>query len=114
MKHEIACATNFIVFRIKWVAFELLLILQSLLLVRAACVRCHGTKCPLLMALFSLSFLSFFTPLLLFSQKELSKGSEILCGVLSHKKKNIWGKTKIGTPPYPSGGAFFSICLLVP
>ena len=36
-------------------------------LVRAACVRCHGTKCPLLTAFF------FFSPgALLISQKELS------------------------------------------
>ena len=38
--------------------------------VRAACVLCHGTKCPLLTAFFSLSFFSL--PALLFSQKGLS------------------------------------------
>ena len=39
------------------------------ILVRAACVRCHGTKCPLLTAFSSLS--SFSLLHLLFSQKGL-------------------------------------------
>ena len=53
------------------------------MLVRAACVRCHGTKCPLLTTF----FFSFFLLLhLLFSQKGLSNGSEILHGLLVHKR----------------------------
>ena len=35
----------------------------TLLLVRAACVRCHGTKCPLFFLSFSLSFcFGYFSP----------------------------------------------------
>ena len=47
-------------------------------LVRAACVRCHGTKCPLLTAFF-LSLLFSYT---YFSPR---RGSEIVHGVL------LWG-----------------------
>jgi hypothetical protein len=48
----------------------------------AACVRCHSTKCPLLMALFL--FLS--SAGLLSSQKELSYGSKMLHRAIKHKK----------------------------
>ena len=80
---------------------------QPLFLVRAACVRCHGTKCPLFMAFFSLSFFSL--RLLLFSQKELSKGSEILCGLLSHTKNKICGNNKFGGPPLPPWSIFLGV-----
>ena len=51
--------------------------------------------CPLLMA-FSLSLYSLFFPIrLLFSQKGLCSGSEIMHVVLTHKKT----KTKIWAPP---------------
>jgi hypothetical protein len=43
------------------------------LLARAVCVHCHGTKCPLLTALFLYSLSFFLSPRrVLFSQKELS------------------------------------------
>ena len=67
-------------------------------------MRCHGTKCPLLLKAFFSSLLSLFPPLgLLFSQKGLSKGSEILHGVLSRNKNRIWGSNKIGEPLPPGG-----------
>ena len=50
-------------------------------LVRAACVHCRRTKCPL----FTAFFLFFLLLALLFFQKGLSLGSEICCVVLSHK-----------------------------
>jgi hypothetical protein len=36
---------------------------------------------------------------LLFSQKQLSQGSEILHWALSYKNNKIWGKKKIGGTP---------------
>jgi hypothetical protein len=67
-------------------------------------MRCNGTNFPLLTAL----FLFFLSAGLLFSQKGLSKGFEILHGVLSHKKSKIWGKKNIlGDPPCPPGDGFF-------
>ena len=47
--------------------------LLSHMLARAACVRCHGTKCPLLTAFFFFLSSSFLLPpALLFSKKGLS------------------------------------------
>ena len=66
----------------------------ELMLVRAACMRCHGTKCPLFTLFFSLSL-----PPLLFSHK----WAEILRRVLTHKINKIWGEKKtIGGPPWGS------------
>ena len=50
---------------------------------------------PLLMAFLSLFILFFFPIRLLFSQKGLCSGSEIMHVVLTHKKT----KTKIWAPP---------------
>ena len=47
----------------------------------------HGTQHPLLRAFLSLSLLA-----LLFSQKGLSYGSEILHGGLTYKRNIIWGE----------------------
>ena len=55
------------------------------------------------------NYFSFFSFLrhILFFQKGLSQGYEILHGVLSNKKNKIWGKTKFETPPSsPLGGLF--------
>ena len=52
----------------------------------------------------SLSFsLSLFLGSLIFSQKEVSYGFEILHWVLSHKIIRIPIKTMFGDPPLPSG-----------
>ena len=60
----------------------------SVKFVRAACLRCPGNKCPLLMAFFSAS--SFYLPPgLLFSQKGLSYDFKILHGLLSNKNIRI-------------------------
>jgi hypothetical protein len=77
---------------------------------RSACAalrRCSETKCPIyLRFLFFFSF--FLLRHMLFSQKGLSRGSE----VLSNKKNKILGKKKSETPS-PLGRAFFRIFLLV-
>ena len=65
-------------------------------------VRCCGTKCPLYLVLFSFLLLCH----ILFSQRGLSQGYEILQGVLSHKKIRFWVKICFGTPPRPLGGPF--------
>ena len=44
------------------------------------------------------------------SRKGLSKGSEILHGVQSHKKDKIWSENKFGGHPLPGGGAIFFVC----
>ena len=54
-------------------------------------------------------FFSFFLSFpchILFSQKGLSYGYEMLRGVLSHKKNKNWGKKKSGPPLAPWGGLF--------
>ena len=68
--------------------------------VRADSVQCHGSKCPLLTAFFSLSSSAG----LLFSQKGLSYCSEILHGVLSRKKIRLWEIKKNWGTPQPPGG----------
>ena len=60
------------------------------MLVRAACMHCHETKCPLLTAFFLFS-LSFFL--------SLCPGYFFLKEVLSHTKNKIWGEKKFGGPP---------------
>ena len=75
---------------------------------RSACAalgRCCGTKCQLYLVLF---FLYFFLLLchILFSQKGLSQGYEILHRVLSHKKNKIWGKQQFRDPPSTLGVNF--------
>ena len=76
-----------------YLSTALVINLPSKQLARAACMHCHGTKCPLLTVLF---FFFFSLAMLLFSQKELSKGFEILHGVLSDKKLKLklgdWSK----------------------
>ena len=47
---------------------------SMLILVRAACVRCHGTKCPLLTAFFS----SVFGPSVLRAPAEQTIGPSVL------------------------------------
>ena len=55
---------------------------------------CHRTKCPLLLPILSAG--------LVFSQKGLSQGSEILHGVLSHIKLRFGLKQDLrGPPPCP-------------
>jgi hypothetical protein len=61
------------------------------ILARAACVRCHGTKCPLLMALFL--FLSSFRRVTFLPE-----------GV-------IVGFKNSGGPPLPPGGRFYRFLL---
>ena len=78
-------------------------------------IKCLITVCVLPQALqrnvmstiFGIIFLSSsFLCHILFSQKGLSQGYEILHGALSHKKNKIWGKQKIGGPPLPPGVDF--------
>ena len=63
---------------------------------------CHGTKCPLLTVFFL--FLLLSSAGLLFSQKGLLRGSEILHGVLTHKKIRVGGEEKHDRPPLPRSG----------
>jgi hypothetical protein len=50
---------------------------------------------------------SFFLGSLLFSQKEVSYGFEILHGLLSNKHIRIPTKKKLGDPPLPSDYGIF-------
>ena len=96
---------------------------RSKLLVRAACVHCHGTKCPLLMAflvqaacmrchrtkclLLSAFFLVFFFISFRSTYFSFRRGYlRVLkfSGVLTHRKNKILGETKFGGP----SGPFFS------
>jgi hypothetical protein len=51
--------------------------------------------------------LSFSPGSLLFSQKEVSYGFEILHGLLSNKNSRIPTKKKLGGPPLPSDYGIF-------
>ena len=63
-------------------------------LARAVCVRCHGTKCPLLTAFF-----------LLPSGNVTSLRN--FAWAFNSQKNKIWGKTKFGGPPLHPGGSIF-------
>ena len=66
------------------------------ILVRAACVHCQGTKCPLLTAFF-LSF--FLSPTLTFLQEGFIVGFRNFAWGFMSQKNTSWRKKKIGTPP---------------
>ena len=63
------------------------------------CVRCHGTKCPLLKAFISLSFF-FLSPWVTFLLEGVIVGSEMLPGLLTNNNIKMLIKKKWG-PPYP-------------
>ena len=65
------------------------------ILVWAACLRFHGTKCPLLRPFFFLSF--FLCPPVTFLPE----------GVESHIYNKIWGETEFGEPPTPPAQGVF-------
>jgi hypothetical protein len=75
-------------------------------LVRAACVRCHRTKCPLLTAFFLLSSLCFT-----FLPEGLIVGFWSVAWGLSHKKIGFGVKTFWGAP-LPSGESIFKFFFL--
>jgi hypothetical protein len=76
---------------------------QVCTLVRAACVHSHGTKCPLLTALFL--FLSSFRRLTFLPEGVIIGFQNCAWGLKSHK--NYWGTKKIGGPPMPPLGGRF-------
>ena len=83
-------------------------------LVRTECVFCPQAllrnEVP---TIFGIIFLLFFLRHIIFSQKGLSQGYEILHRFLSHKKNKILGKQKNWDSPSSLPGALFSVFLLV-
>ena len=78
------------------------------LLVRAGCVRCHGTKCPLLTVFFSLSFfLSFFSYTYFSPRRGNSRVPKFYVGFSVTKKIRFWVKTNLGDSSCPPGGFDF-------
>ena len=69
-----------------WAVHLCLPLIAWTILAQAACVRCHGTKCPLLMALFSfflsLSPLGYFSP-----RRSYHRVLKFAWGFGSHKNK---------------------------
>jgi hypothetical protein len=80
-----------------WAVHLCLPLIAWTILAQAACVRCHGTKCPLLMALFSfflsLSPLGYFSP-----RRSYHRVLKFAWGFGSHKNKILIFK-KFGPPP---------------
>ena len=83
------------------------MVTSELLLVRAACMRCHGTKCPLLKAVFfsSLSLFLFSAWVYFSPRRGYRRVLKFCIGFLGTTKirfglNNIWG------PPCLPGGNF--------
>ena len=88
-----------------WAVHLCLPLIAWTILAQAACVRCHGTKCPLLMALFSfflsLSPLGYFSP-----RRSYHRVLKFAWGFGSHKNKILIFK-KFGPPHSPPWGRLF-------
>ena len=70
-------------------------------------MRCHGTMCPLLTALFL-----FLSVAVTFLPEGVIVGFQSFAWGLSHKINKIWGKTKFGgPPPAPKGVNFLGFVL---
>ena len=63
-------------------------------LVRAACVRCHGTKCPLLTAFFSLLSSLSLSPDVTFLPERVIVGVRNFAWGFNSQKNKIWGQKK--------------------
>ena len=90
----------FLLFRVLGKCLHVAMQPHAVKLVRAACVRCHGTKCPLLTAL----FLFLFSPTLTFLPEggyhrvpKFCTGFKVTQKIRFVKKTNLWD------PPCPRG-----------
>ena len=79
-------------------------VINLLLLVRAACVRCHGTKCPLLTA-----FFLFLSLRVTFLPEGVIVGFWNFEYDFKSQKNKIWGGKQIGG--LPPGGLIFRFFL---
>jgi hypothetical protein len=75
----------------------------DIILVSAACKHCHGTKCPPLTVVFSLSFFSL--PRLLLSKEGVIVGFRNFAWGNKSQKKYDWRWKK--DSPLPPGGSIF-------